>query len=187
MSFDLNYDLSQVNRISNALKAAGNKLDLVMVRAQNHTGAMARTAMIRALVPQTGMKRKTMAKALKAKKAFNGGNFEIKAKGGNVRLMFFKPRETRKGVTAAPWNKRTVYPGTFMKGGRFPKRVPLKTKGAVLQRAGKARLPLAAAPRSGLYIPTEMVSGNSEAVFYATVQREMPGRIAHELYRVLGS
>lgn len=183
---DLNFDLSDTAKIGNALKAAGSKMDLVRVRAVNHTGAKARTAMIRALVPQTGMKRKTMAKALRQKRAFNGGDYVINAKGGNVRLMFFKPRETRKGVTAAPWNKRRLYGSTFMKGGRFPKRVGLNIGGAVIQRAGKARYPLAAAPRSGLYIPTEMVQGNSEAAFYAVVQRDLPGRLAHELYRVLG-
>lgn len=182
----LNYDFSDTKRISNALRAAESKMDLIKVRALNHTGPKARTAMVRALVPQTGMKRKPLNKALRQKRAFNGGDYTIAAKGGDVRLMFFKPRETRKGVSAAPWNKRRVYAGSFMKGGRFPKRVALAMGGAVLNRAGKSRLPLAAAPRSGLYIPTEMVKGNSEAVFYAVVQRDLGPRIAHELYRVLG-
>lgn len=198
MVIKIDYDFSDTKKISNALKAAGNKMDLIKVRALNHTGAKARTAMIRALVSQTGMKRKTMAKALKQKRAFNGGDYVINAKGGNVRLMFFKPRENRKGVTAAPWSKRRLYPHTFMKGGSFKVatdratgeskggRVDLKLGRAVIQRAGKARYPLAAAPRSGLYIPTEMVKGNSEAVFYAVVQRDLVPRIAHELYRVLG-
>lgn len=184
MAVDLKFDFSDTKKISNALKAAGSKIDLILVRAANHTGDKARTQMRKVLVGQTGLKRKTISKAVKSKKAFGPGLYTIHSKGGNVRLQFFKPRETRKGVTAAPWNKRRVYPGTFMKGGQFPKRKALGM--GVLRRAGKARLPLTAAERSGLFIPTEMVTGGSEAAFYATVQREMPGRIAHELYRVLG-
>ena len=56
----------------------------------------------------------------------------------------------------------------------------------MLQRVGKARKPLRSV-RSGLFIPEEMVKGQSEAAFYSTIDRELPGRIAHELYRVLGA
>ena len=198
----LDYDLKSILKISNALKAAGNKMDLVMVRASNHTGPIARTAMIRSMVAQTGMRRRVMVKALRQKLAFNGANYEIKARGGNVRLMFFRARETRKGVTAAPWNKRSLHPSMFLKGGLFPGRkkggnvaagskagsngrVALKMGGAVLHRVGKRRLPLKGA-LSGLYIPDEMTKGNTEAAFYKVVASRMPGRIAHELYRVLG-
>jgi hypothetical protein len=186
MAVDLKFDFSDTKKISNALKAAGTKIHLIMARAVNHTGAKARTAMIKALVPQTGLKRRTMDKALKATKAFNGSNFEINAKGGNVRLKFFGARETRKGVSAAPWNKRRVYPSSFMKGGRFPKRVQGKIpQGVVWQRTGGSRFPVRTL-RSGLFIPTEMVTGPSEAAFHAVVDRDLNKRIAHELYRVLG-
>jgi hypothetical protein len=172
-----------------------------MIRAVNHTGDKARTQMRRVLVTQTGLTMKTIRKAVTSKKAFNGSNYEIKSKGGDVRLMFFGARETRKGVSAAPWNKRQVYAGTFMKGGQFatakqhagwhppltkPGRKDLKMGGAVLRRAGKGRLPLRGV-KSGLFIPTEMVTGSSEAAFYSTVESQLPDRLAHELYRVLGS
>ena len=100
--------------------------------------------------------------------------------------MFFGARETQKGVRAAPWNKRQVYPGTFMKGGLFPIRKGMVAVGAVVRRAGKGRHPLRGI-KSGLFIPTEMVTGSSEAAFYSTVESQLPDRLAHELYRVLGS
>lgn len=179
----INYDFTPVLKISNALKAAGKQVPLILNRAINHTGDKARTKMRNVLVGQTGLKRKTIVKAVKSAKAAPGGSYVIKAKGGNIRLQFFAARETRKGVTAAPWNKRQLYAGTFMKGGQFPKRVALKR--GVLKRAGKGRLPVHTI-KSGLFIADELISGASQDAFNSTVEREMPGRIAHELYRVLG-
>lgn len=181
----INYDFTPVLKISNALKAAGTKVPLILNRAINHTGDKARNQMRTALVGQTGLKRKTLVKAIKSRKAFGPGAYTIYSKGGDVRLKFFGARETRAGVSAAPWGKRRVYSGTFIKGGKLPKRKPLSLGGHVFKRKGKGRLPIKAG-RSGLYIAEEMVSGQSEATFNATVDRKLPGRIAHELYRVLG-
>ena len=181
----ITYDFTPVLRISNALKAAGKQIPLVLTRAVNHTGLKARTQMRRVLVPQTGLKAGTINRAVKSRNSFNGSAFEILARGGNIRLKFFGARETRKGVTAAPWNKRKLYAGTFMKGGRFPNRVGLKMGGAVLKRTGKGRLPLQG-QRSGLFIAEDLISGQSEQAFNSTVERELTGRIEHELYRILG-
>jgi hypothetical protein len=183
---DLHINTAAIARLGNIFKAAGKNAKDAERRAINHTGDKARTAMRRVLVPQTGLKRKTINKALKSTRAsYSSGAYIIRSKGGNVRVMFFHARETRAGVSAAPWNARRVYPHTFMKGGRFPKRVALKLGGAVLERAGSARFPLHGV-KSGLFIPEEMVKGESETAFYATVERELPARLAHELYRVLG-
>lgn len=181
----INYDFRPVLKISNALKAAGKQVPLILNRAINHTGDKARNQMRTVLVGQTGLKRKTLVKAVKSRKAFGAGAYTIYAKGGDVRLKYFGARETRAGVSAAPWNKRRVFGGTFIKGGRFPKRVALSMGGHVFKRAGSGRLPIEGG-RSGLFIPEEMVSGQSEAAFNSTVDRDLPGRIAHELYRVLG-
>ena len=179
-------DASSLTRVSNLLHSAGKNAPLAMIRAVNHTGDKARTQMRRVLVTQTGLKMKTIRKAVTSKRAFNGGAYEIKSRGGNVRLMFFGARETQKGVSAAPWNKRQVYPGTFMKGGLFPNRKGMVAGGAVVRRAGKGRHPLHGV-KSGLFIPTEMVTGSSEGAFYSTVESALPDRLAHELYRILGS
>ena len=184
-SIDFNFDLSSLNHISNALHSAGKQIPLIMTRAINHTGLKARTAMRRVLVGQTGLKAKTINRAVKSTNAFNGGSFVIRSAGGNIRLKFFGARETRKGVSAAPWNNRRVYAGTFMKGGRFPNRVGLNMGGAVLKRKGAKRLPIGG-QKSGLFIPDEMISGESEAAFYGTVNSDLAPRIAHELYRILG-
>ena len=189
MSADLRiaFDLGQFTRLGNMIAAAGGKAPIALARAVNHTGDKARTAMARALAPQTGLKPRTTRKALKARKMWPGrsGSYVISASGGDVRLKFFAARETRKGVSAAPWGKRRAYPGTFIKGGLPEYRVPLNLGGHVFRRTGAGRLPITVV-RSGLYIPQELVKGESAAAFDSTVRRDLPARLGHELARILG-
>lgn len=182
---EINYDLKPLLRVSNALHAAGKQIPLILNRAINHTGDKARTQMRNVLVGQTGLKRKTIVKAVKSTKAFGPGAYTIVSRGGNIRLQFFGAKETRAGVTAAPWNRRQVYAHTFTKGGLFPNRKTLKMGGAVLLRVGGNRRPIATV-KSGLFIADEMISGASKDAFYGTIDRDLPARIEHELYRILG-
>lgn len=178
-------DTSSIERLAEKLKAAQTEVPTALARALNHTGDKTRTQMIRALTAQTGLKRKVIVKALQKRIAGSGSlAYVIKSKGGNIRLKYFDARETRKGVTAAPWGKRRLYPGAFIKGGRFPNRVALNLNGQVFMRTGKARLPIHVI-RSGVFIPKEMVSGATEAAFNTTSESEFPARIEHELSRML--
>lgn len=185
MTLSIQYDFTPLARLANALEAAGKQMPLVMVRAVNHTGDKALTQVRNVLVKQTGLKRGTLVRAVRGTRAFNGQPYVIRSRGGDIRVKFFSARETRKGVTAAPWNSRRLFPHTFMKGGWFPNRKPLNLGGAVIARVGKGRYPLMTV-KSGLFIPEEMVKGESEQAFFATVDRDLPARIEHELYRVLG-
>lgn len=169
------------------LRIAGTSTKTILGRAVRRTAERTKTEMVRALVGQTGLKRKVIYKALRLKT----GELQatIASTGGNIRLKFFAPRETRKGVSAKPWGKRSVFAGTFMKAGRFPNRVPITkrlTGHNVYIRKGRSKWPVMQA-RSGLFIPTEMVRGASAAAFNATTKSEMPKRIQHELKRVLGA
>lgn len=184
-------DASALQRLGNQIGAAGAKAPLALARAINHTGAKARTQMIRALVPQTGLKRVVIVKALREHKAGAGALvYEIRSHGGDVRLKYFGARETAKGVSAAPWSKRSIYPGTFMKAGWWPTRVVKPNwNGQVFSRArsktatGMDRFNV---ERSGLLIPEEMVSGASAVAFNSMAARDLPARLEHELGRVMG-
>lgn len=180
----LRLDLSAIQALGNRFQEAGKQAPLALRRAVAHTGPKANTGMRGALVEQTGLSRKTMNKALRGK--MQGNSFVIRVKGGDAKLSKFKARETRAGVSAAPWNKRRVYQGTFLKGGHFPNRVAIpKLHGVALIRKGKARYPLATA-RSGVVLPNEMVIGKSKQAFEAVVQRDLLPRFEHELSRILG-
>lgn len=185
-------DASAIARLGNQIGAAGKNAPLALARAINHTGAKARTQMVRALVPQTGLKRKTIIKALRENKASAGSlTYAIKSHGGNIRLKHFGARETRQGVSAAPWGRRAVYAHTFMKAGWWPNRVVKSNwNGQVLERVGSKtstgndRFQVV---RSGLFIPDEMVQGASAAAFNSTAAADLPARLGHELERMLGS
>lgn len=178
---EIKYDLSSIKHIADILHRAGTEAPRALKAAVKHTGDKAVSAMRSALVPQTGLKRKTLVKAVKGRST--AGGYEIASHGGNIRLKFFGARETRKGVSAAPWNSRRIYAGTFIKGGRFPNRVDLHKGGQVFKRSGSSRLPIHNT-RSGLYIPEEMVKGQSAAAFYQTMDRDLAARLEHELMRI---
>lgn len=184
-------DASALERLGNQIGAAGKGAPLALARAINHTGAKARTQMIRALVPQTGLKRKTIVKALRESKAGSGGlTYAIRSHGGNIRLKHFGARETRAGVSAAPWGKRAVYAHTFIKAGFWPTRVGKSNwNGQVFERVGsktKTGMDRFQVVRSGLFIPDEMVQGASAAAFNTTAAADLPARLEHELGRILG-
>ena len=178
-------DVSAFGAAAGRFYQAGAKGPVAIARALNHTGDKVKTQMIRALVPQTGLKRKVIVKALKRSGASAGALvYAIKSRGGDISLKFFGARETRKGVTAAPWGKRKLYPAAFIKGGRFPNRVALGMGGQVFVRAGKSRMPIQKL-KSGVFIPAEMVKGATKEAFERTVASELPKRIEHELKRII--
>lgn len=173
---------------------------MAITRALNHTGAKARTAMIKSLTAQTGLKRKTIVKTLKVRKAAQRGDlsYTIYSRGGNISLKYFDPKETKGGVSAKPFGRRQRYPGYFMKSGRSKnygkgfigpikgRRLLKKLGGHVYRNVeggkwrGKMEL-----QDSGVVIPQEMVSGATEAAFYDVAQRDLVDRLGHELLRIL--
>jgi hypothetical protein len=189
-------DASQVERLGNLLGAAGAKAPQAVRHALNHTGAKARNAMVKALVPQTGLKQKVLKKALKGSKAYRGGAsakwggagsdaYIIKSKGGNIALKYFRAREKGDGVDASPWNGQRHYTRGFARMGWKPHRYKTWAfHGNVMRRKGEGKHPLTLV-KSGLDIPDEMVSGASRTAFFAVAQTDLMPRLFHELLRVI--
>lgn len=156
------------------LKRFGKKLDQlntrfpkVLPRIVNQVGDRAKTQVIRNLTRQTGLPRKTIVKAVGDPARAHAGrlSYEMVTRGGNIRLKYLAPRESRPGVTAIPWGKRQLFPGTFMKGGAFPNRkVVAKFDGHVYRRLNTSGTKITQA-RSGMFIPTEMTTGATKAAF----------------------
>ena len=171
---------------ANALAAIGpEKANRVFMRTLNAEGDKMRTQVRRAVAKQTGLKRDVIVRAIIRKGASTSDlTYELKAKGGNVRLRFFRPAEFRYGTRAFPRGKATRFAGAFMKGGQFPGRVPIRINPSgrgVFQRVGAGRFPIREV-RSDVYIPDELVTGQSEAAFNAT-----PDQIIRQLDRQLGA
>ena len=184
-------DAASIHRLGNLIGQAGAKAPAALARAINHTGNKARTKMVRALTAQTGLKRRTLVKALRTSPASAGAlTYTIRSSGGNVSLKYFGPRETAAGVSAAPWNARSVYAHSFMKAGWWPHRVVKGNwNGHVFERAGSSTntgMDRFVKVKSGLYIPEEMVRGASAAAFDSAVASDLADRLAHELVRIIG-
>jgi hypothetical protein len=105
--------------------------------------------------------------------------------GGDIRLKFFSPRETAKGVSAKPWGRAQIFAGTFMRGGRWPKRVETtKLKGDVWRRLNSRGTHITRA-KSGLFIPEEMVKGATAAAFEKTAGPLLQQRVEAALDKLL--
>lgn len=132
----------------------------------NKVGDRVRTQVVRTLTKQTGLPKKTIQKAVVTYGASPGKYlYTLKSEGGDIRLRFFKPRETRKGVVAKPWGRPTTYPGAFMKGGKFPKRVESAyLTPDVWRRLNKSGTRITQ-QKSGVRIPVEMITGATAEAF----------------------
>lgn len=133
----------------------------------NQVGNRAKTQVIRTLTKQTGLKRTVIVKAIGHPAKARPGllNYTMITAGGNIRLKYLQPRETRAGVTAMPFGKRTLFPGTFMKGGRFPDRKTVSRFDGHVYRRLDTRGRKITQVRSGMRIPTEMTSGATAQAF----------------------
>jgi hypothetical protein len=163
------------------------RLPRVLPRTINQVGNRARTVTIRALTRQTGLPRRTIVKAIGQPSVARPGRlaYTMTTEGGNIRLKYLKPRETRAGVTAAPWNRRQLFAGTFILGGAFPNRHGLVRKGHVMRRLDSAGRALAYA-RSGMFIPTEMVTGATAAAFEDIAAPLLKERVGKVLAKLVG-
>lgn len=158
----------------------------VLPRVVNQVGDRAKTQVIRALTSQTGLPRKTIVKAVGDPTRAHGRklSYEMVTRGGNIRLKYLAPKETRPGVTAKPWGKRRLYPGTFMKGGAFPNRHGGKFDGHVMRRLNTSGTKLTQA-RSGMAIPVEMTRDATRAAFERTAAPLLKERVEAVLAKLL--
>ena len=183
-------DIENLRRFDNALKALGGKeMRKVANRAINHAGDRTKTQVIRALTKQTGLKRSTIVRAVKVTRSNWGTlSYSMTARGGDIALKYFGPRETRKGASAAPFGRRKVFPGSFMKAGwLWGKRIVKPNwNGQVFERTGgktKSGMDKFEKVKSGVIIPQEMVIGETRRAFSGSVARLLPQRIEHEIRR----
>lgn len=168
-------DTKSIERLTARLVAAGRGIRPALARAINHTGDKARTQVARTLVKQTGAKYAAVRKAMHTMPASAVGLlYQIVSRGGFMSLKEFGARQTSQGVSAAPWNKRRVFPHTF---------IVTSLGGHVFERKGASRLPIR--KLWGPAIPREMLKDQSKAAFETTVAAELPARVAHEVDAIL--
>nr|USU32936.1 hypothetical protein NG677_04335 [Methylobacterium sp. OTU13CASTA1] len=181
-----------LQRFAGQLDELGARAPLALARALNHTGSKAKTAVIRNLVVQTGLKRSTIVRAVRTNRAAGpsgltsyGGSltYTLTTTGGDISLKFFGAKETKAGVSAAPRGRRQVFSGTFTKSGRFPNRRGSVSGGHVFSNIGGRAVRF---EDSGVVIPDEMIQGATAAAFDQIMGDELEARIAHDIGTFLG-
>lgn len=163
------------------------RFPLVLPRIVNQVGERAKTQVIRALAKQTGLPRRTIVKAVGDPQRATGSrlSYEMATRGGNIRLKYLAPRETRPGVMAKPWGKRELFAGTFMRGGRFPNRVDVPAfDGHVYRRLNRSGTKITQA-RSGMEIPTEMTRAQTRAAFERIAGPLLQQRVEAAIFKLL--
>ena len=179
-------DVKGLQRFENMLMVAGEKGPVIITRALNRTGAMARTQVVRSISKETSLPQKMVRNIVRKVPAKESDMvYTLYGAGGDISLKYFKPRETRRGVTAMVRGHRQLFEGNFSKGGDFSRgRVKLNMGGHVYMRLSSERLPIVKVS-SGVIIPREMVESATVEIFDRTVEDNLPGRLEHELGRVL--
>lgn len=158
----------------------------VIPREINKVGNRAKTQVTRSLTKQTGLPRKTIVKAIEVTMA--GGrrySYDMVTRGGNIRLKYLNPRETEAGVVARPFGKPTLYPGAFMKGGKFPGRVEVPDFGGHVMFRNRSKGRHYTYARSGVFIPKEMTIGATKAAFERTAGPLLQQRIEAVLNKLV--
>ena len=171
----VNINSREIAALADRLADAVHQHPAAVSRALNRTAPETRTAMGRALVGQTGLKYGSIRRALtvvRSSPAFLATM--IVAKGGYLPLRLFRARQGKRGVSAAPWGKRRVFPHTFI--------IPAYG-GNVYVRQTSARFPIE--KLFGPAIPVEFTKDQSADAFYRTVPGVLLKRLDHELSRLM--
>jgi hypothetical protein len=161
-------------RYGNVLAALGERqARKALSRALNHEGDKGGTQVKRALVKQTGIKYGAVDKAIATIRATPATlTYTLKARGDETNIAWFGGVQRRKGVSAAPWNKRRIFARSFIVP-RF---------GRAFIRTSKSRLPI-----RSLYGPNlarEVLKDSSAAAWQSGVANIVT-RLGHEIGRML--
>ena len=174
LNLHITIDARSIVPVADAYAQAGIAAPIAIARALNWTGNKARTQVARTLARDTGVGYGVIRKALRTTPASPAKlTYEIGVSGAHIPLAEFHARQTRRGVSAAPWGQRRVFPHTFIVG---------QLGGQVFKREGRARLPIR--KLWGPSLPIELVRGASPAAFETSAAADLPQSLAHELGRL---
>jgi hypothetical protein len=173
MTIDIHFDAKSLAELDRKLSAfEAEALAGAVSRALNRAGDSATTQLGRELSAQTGMGVRAVRENVTTKPSRPDElSYTITVEGGPQPLSEFAPRQTRRGVSAAPWRKRRTFPGTFVRPA------------GVFKRVGKARLPIKML--WGPSLAREVTRGEAKEVATAAAMEVFGRRLAHEIGRLL--
>ncbi|USQ97255.1 hypothetical protein [Caulobacter sp. RL271] len=179
-------------RFENALAALSEGgAAKVMARALNHEGDKKRTQVQRKLAEATGLRYRDIAKAIRTVRATKGRlEYKLEFNGRETNLNVFQARQTKQGVSAAPWGVRRIFPHTFIVakyGGRVFKRTGEASKATRYKlmdygHKGHGRLPIRQV--YGPNLAREVLKGEPIEAWEAN-HNDLIDRVGHEIEREL--
>lgn len=187
MTYTLHWrDVSGLEKLERQMVELETRFPLALARTVNQVGRRAKTRVIRALVKQTGLDRKVIHEAVLEASTAKPGQllYALRTRGGFIRLKYLKPRETRRGVVAKPFGKSRLYPGSFMRGGKFPNRKDVEYFGGHVWARHGDRMHIHQV-RSQVRIPDEMVRAASAESFRVEAEQVLPARVDRLIARLL--
>lgn len=155
IQLDIKSDLDRM--VKNLSRDQKEKVPKALNSTINKVATTIRKEGVQELSKETGIKQKNIRQQVVIRKSnFNTLSATIKASGSHPNLIRFNAKQTKKGVSAAPWKKRRVFPGSFIGNqGR-----------TVFKRVGKSRLPIK--PLFGPSIPREFIRDKTIKLFNTT-------------------
>lgn len=173
---DVKIDLKELNEATTLLSAVANAIpDRALSRALNYTGNRARTQVVREVSKDTSITYGRVRDSIRTTPSTpSTKSYTLTAKGHELPLSEFGPKQTRQGASVRVWGKRTVLPHTFV--------VP-SLNNNVFERTSRARLPIRML--WGPSIPKELVSEKVIEAFKTTAETILPQRVVDELHREL--
>lgn len=184
----------RIDEMDGVLRQFGNQLAALgagearkaMARAVNRAGRTTASRIKRTLARQTSIPRGIINATVKERAAAHKGGdaieFVIYARGSELPLKIFSPRQFSFGVRAKVWGKMQRFPGMFGAPGDNPN-VIAALGGNVFHRTGASRLPIEKS--YGPSIPKEMLIGDTADDFQRIAREETEKRLRHELSRLL--
>lgn len=113
------------------------KLNRALSVAVNQSAKQVRTMASGKVAKAMGARRKDIDRAVTVRPFSTPATLEaiVRGRGIPLPLSFFKPRQTKAGVSANAWGETKIYPGTFMATMKSGHR-------GVFVRKGRKRLPI---------------------------------------------
>lgn len=171
-----------------ALEVFGKRLPNAQANVLNRMLTKTRSALVPVLTRQTGLSRRIIDKAVRPYRASpQNPHVMLITRGGEISYRYFGAHEVAGGVEATVKGDRVFVPGGFRRSGpRGRRQMVAKLNGQVYVNIdGKRWRGQIMKEKSGVFIPYEMVSGQTAATFNRMVETDLIVEVERELAKLL--
>lgn len=185
---NINAQTSGLKEAMEPLAAFGKRLPNAQANVLNRMLTKTRSAVVPALTRQTGLSRKIIDRAVRTARASpQNPRVMIITRGGEISFRYFGAHEVPGGVAATVRGKADFVEGGFRRSGPRGRRVMVsKLNGQVyVNTDGKRWRGHIRVEKSGVFIPYDLVSGQTAATFNRLVETDLVSEVEREIAKLL--